>query len=219
MSNPSSMDYNWQIIKKFDMMFKFTKLMKKSIIISFILMLSGCEKAINRHNMCALFKDNTAWYQYHKYYEQKYKVPMAITLAIIEKESGFKAHARPVKTWLIKNVIPWEYASSSYGYAQALNGSWSEFQKAHKGEYHVRSAYKSNVAFINWYLHKYADRYKSVEDKYLIYHNGPYSNPKKAKQSVLHYAKEVAKKANTYDKQLKQCKLELDWHLDWGPLR
>src|SRR3546814_8971202 len=44
-------------------------------------------------------------------------------------ESGSKARARPPRTKLL-GFIPWKRQSSAYGYAQALDGTWLEYQRS-----------------------------------------------------------------------------------------
>ncbi len=189
---------------------------------SMVFLLAGCSqppKVIN--NACDILSLHPTWYRYHVHFAHKYSVPIPTVMAIIALESGFNPQARPVKSWLVKNYIPWEYASSSYGYSQATNAAWNDFQRANPYSIYTRGDYVSSVAFISWYLSTYAvsKGKMRVDEQYIIYHDGPNKEAHAIAPATRNYANKVLSLANTYEAQLRQCGY-LSWSQMWlfGPL-
>ena len=54
--------------------------------------------------------------------------PVQVAMAVIKQESSFRHDARPPKDYLL-GFIPWGHISSAYGYAQAQDPAWQDFQK------------------------------------------------------------------------------------------
>ena len=99
-----------------------------------LLLLAGCASAPTQtSNVCAVFDQKDGffnnWYSYAKGAEAQYGVPVPILMATINTESGFQARARPPRTKLL-GFIPWTRPSTAYGYSQALDGTWAEFQRS-----------------------------------------------------------------------------------------
>lgn len=187
-----------------------------------VFLLGGCsQQPIALNNACDILSLHPTWYRYHVHFAHKYSVPIPTVMAIIALESGFNAQARPVKSWLVKNYIPWEYASSSYGYSQATNASWKDFQRANPYSIYTRGDYVSSVAFVSWYLSTYAvsKGMTKIDDQYIIYHDGPNKAANAISPATREYANKVSRLADTYERQLKQCRY-LSWSQMWlvGPL-
>ena len=189
------------------------------VTVAFVL--TGCvHQRLEVSNACDILHNHPDWYSYHLHFENKYAVPMSTVMAIIALESGYDAKARPVKSWLINKYIPWQYASSSYGYSQATNASWADFQRANPYSIFTRSDYVSSVAFVSWYLATYAvsKNILKVQDQYVVYHDGPNKALDKVSPATRDYAKRVAAMADSYASQLKSCR-SLSWYNSWykGP--
>jgi hypothetical protein len=68
-------------------------------------------------------------------------------------ESDFDWLAKPPRQKLFK-VIPYKRPSSSFGYSQAVNGTWEQYKKETGNKLAVRTRFKDSVDFIGWYTNK-----------------------------------------------------------------
>ena len=59
---------------------------------------------------------------------KKWGTPIYLQLAIIKMESDFDWLAKPPRQKLFK-VIPYKRPSSSFGYSQAVKGTWEQYKK------------------------------------------------------------------------------------------
>ena len=136
-----------------------------------------------------------------------------LQLAIIKMESDFDWLAKPPRQKLFK-VIPYKRPSSSFGYSQAVNGTWEQYKKETGNKLAVRTRFKDSVDFIGWYTNKSSTILKiSKTDafkQYVAYHEGwgDYKNYKNNKK-IINLAKRVEKQSNVYKKQLIECKVHL----------
>ena len=128
-------------------------------------------------------------------------------------ESDFDWLAKPARLKLFK-VIPYKRPSSSFGYSQAIKGTWKQYKDETGNKYALRTRFKDSVDFIGWYTSKTEKILKvSKQDafkQYIAYHEGwgNYKNYKNNKK-VINLAKRVEKQANIYKKQLSDCKNSL----------
>ena len=129
-------------------------------------------------------------------------------------ESDFDWLAKPNRQKIFK-VIPYKRPSSSFGYSQAVKGTWAQYKKETNNKLATRTRFKDSVDFIGWYTDKTEKLLKiSKKDayrQYLAYHEG-WGNYKNYKnnQKVIILAKKVAEQANKYRKQLKKCQKKLN---------
>ena len=111
-------------------------------------------------------------------------------------------------------VIPYKRPSSSFGYSQAVKGTWKQYKEETGNKYALRSRFKDSVDFIGWYTNKTEKLLKiSKKDafrQYIAYHEGwgAYQNYKN-KKKVIGLAKRVEKQSKNYKKQLNDCKRSL----------
>ena len=68
-------------------------------------------------------------------------------------ESDFDWLAKPPRQKLFK-VIPYKRPSTSFGYSQAVNGTWEQYKKETGNKLAVRTRFKDSVDFIGWYTSK-----------------------------------------------------------------
>ena len=191
------------------------RFIKKKFIICFILIiLSSCASAPkNTSKSCEIFSEKYLWYKHAKKTEKKWGAPIHIQLAIIKKESDFDWLARPERTKIFK-VIPYKRKSSSFGYSQAIKGTWAQYKKETNNRLAARLRFKDSVDFIGWYIDKTNKLLKIPKTdsyrQYIAYHEGwgNYKNYKK-NEKVIIFAKEVRKQAKQYKKQLNKCKNSL----------
>ncbi len=188
---------------------------KNKFIVIFIFFLVGCSSIpSNTANSCSIFSERYLWYKYAKKTEQKWGTPIYIQLAIIKMESDFDWLAKPARKKIFK-VIPYKRPSSSFGYSQAVKGTWEQYKKETGNKLATRARFKDSVDFIGWYTNKSKTILKiSKQDafkQYLAYHEG-WGNFKhyKKNKKVIGLAKKVEKQSNIYKKQLLNCSKSLD---------
>ena len=189
-------------------------LRNKFFILVFFL-ITGCSSIpTNTANSCSIFNERYLWYKHTKKVEQKWGTPIYLQLAIIKMESDFDWLAKPPRHKIFK-VIPYKRPSSSFGYSQAVKGTWEQYKKETGNKLATRIRFKDSVDFIGWYTNKTESILKiSKKDafkQYLAYHEG-WGNFKNYKQNekVIKLAKKVEKQSNLYKKQLLECKNSLN---------
>tara|TARA_B100000029_G_scaffold413105_1_gene415968 strand:- start:763 stop:1362 length:600 start_codon:yes stop_codon:yes gene_type:complete len=186
----------------------------KIIFILIFLITSACSSIPkNTSDGCSIFSEKYLWYKHAKKTEKKWGTPINLQLAIIKMESDFDWKAKPPRQKLFK-VIPYKRPSSSFGYSQAVNGTWKQYKNETGNNLAVRTRFKDSVDFIGWYTNKTKSILKVPLDdpfrQYIAYHEG-WGNYKNYKnnQKVILLAKKVQKQSNKYRKQLSDCKNSL----------
>ena len=180
-------------------------------LILFFLIFSACSSIPkNVSNSCDIFDERYFWYKHAKKVEQKWGTPIYLQLAIIRMESDFDWLAKPPRQKIFK-IIPFKRPSSSFGYSQAVKGTWEQYKRETGNKVATRARFKDSVDFIGWYTNKTETILKiSKKDafkQYLAYHEG-WGNYKyyKKNEKVIRLAKRVEKQSNIYKKQLSSCK-------------
>ncbi len=188
---------------------------KKLLYLILFFLVSACSSIPkNTADGCSIFSERYLWYKHTRKAEQKWGTPIYIQLAIIKMESDFDWLAKPKRKKIFK-VIPFKRPSSSFGYSQAVKGTWEQYKKETNNPLATRARFKDSVDFIGWYINKTSKILKiSKKDayrQYLAYYKGwgDYKNYSKDKKAVI-YAKSVRDMANKYRKQLTLCKKNLD---------
>ena len=74
-------------------------------------------------------------------------------MAIIWKESSFRAEARPPKRYAL-GLIPLGRPSSAYGYSQAIDGTWEWYRRDTGNSGADRNDFDDASDFIGWYMTK-----------------------------------------------------------------
>ena len=128
-------------------------------------------------------------------------------------ESDFDWLAKPARQKLFK-VIPYKRPSTSFGYSQAIKGTWKQYKDETGNKYALRTRFKDSVDFIGWYTNK-TEKILKVSKKdafrqYIAYHEG-WGNYKNYKnnQKVIVLAKKVEGYSNKFKKQLNKCSKSL----------
>ena len=189
-------------------------LLKRYVLYFLLIFISACSSIPkNTADGCSIFSERYLWYKHAKKTELKWGTPIYLQLAIIKMESDFDWLAKPERYKLFK-VIPYKRPSSSFGYSQAVKGTWKQYKEETGNKYALRSRFKDSVDFIGWYTNKTEKLLKiSKKDafrQYIAYHEGwgAYKNYKN-KQKVIGLAKRVEKQSKKYKKQLNDCKSSL----------
>ena len=190
------------------------KALNKFLIISFLFLASCSSIPNNTVNSCEIFNEKYFWYKYANQVEQNWGTPIYIQLAIIKAESDFDWLAKPPRQKLFK-IIPFKRPSSSFGYSQAVKGTWEQYKNETGNKLATRARFKDSVDFIGWYTNKTKSILKiSLNDpfkQYIAYHEGwgNYKNYKNNKK-VIDLANKVKKQSNIYKKQLSNCRSSLN---------
>ena len=191
------------------------KILKVNLFILILFFVAGCSSIpTNTSDSCSIFKERYLWYKHAKKSEQKWGTPIYIQLAIVKMESDFDWLAKPPRQKIFK-VIPFKRPSSSFGYSQAVKGTWEQYKKETGNKLATRARFKDSVDFIGWYTNKTESILKiSKKDafkQYIAYHEG-WGNYKyyKKNKKVIGLARKVQKQSNTYKKQLLKCKNSLN---------
>ena len=179
-----------------------------------MIFISGCSSVPkNTSDSCSIFDEKYLWYKHAKKTEKKWGTPVYLQLAIIKMESSFKRFAKPPRQKIFK-VLPYKRSSSSFGYSQAVNGTWKQYKEETGNKFATRSRFKDSVDFIGWYTNK-TEKILKISKKdafkqYIAYHEGwgNYKNYKNNKK-VINLAKRVEKQSNIYRQQLSECKNSL----------
>jgi len=179
-------------------------------ILIFFTLLSCSSIPKNTSDSCSIFSERYFWYKYTKNTEEKWGTPINLQLAIIKMESDFDWLAKPDRQKIFK-VIPYKRPSSSFGYSQAVKGTWKQYKEETNNKLATRTRFKDSVDFIGWYTSK-TKKLLNIPMKdsfrhYVAYHEGwgNYKNYKKNKK-VIKLAKKVEKQSNIYKKQLFNCR-------------
>ncbi|NVK36751.1 MAG: hypothetical protein HWE18_02395 [Gammaproteobacteria bacterium] len=188
-----------------------------------VVLLTSCTTAPpqNIDNVCSIYDEYYDWYLAADDVYERWRIPHHVTMAFIHQESKFIDDARPPWQWFLW-IIPTGRASSAYGYAQALDGTWYEYQKQTENWGADRDDFEDAVDFIGWYNHKTLIRNKvnphDAYSLYLAYHEGQggfergtYRN----KPWLLKVANKVKKRSDMYRTQLQNCQKELDESRFW----
>jgi len=190
------------------------KILKINFLLIFLFLISACSSIpSNTSDSCSIFDERYLWYKHAKKSQQKWGTPIYLQLAIIKMESGFDWLAKPPRQKLFK-IVPYKRPSSSFGYSQAVKGTWKQYKTETGNKLATRTRFKDSVDFIGWYTSKTEKILKvSKQDafkQYIAYHEGwgNYKNYKNNKK-VINLAKRVEKQASTYKKQLSDCKNSL----------
>ncbi|MDE1232080.1 hypothetical protein L9W73_06565 [Vibrio aestuarianus] len=198
--------------------------MKKGLVcvVGSATLLAGCASAPpqQQHNLCDIFREKPKWYEDALDMQEKWGTPINVAMAIVKQESSFRHNARPPKDYLL-GFIPWGRVSSAYGYAQAQDPAWADFQKATNNG-GSRTNFDDSLMFIGWYTTE-TQRTLGISkwdpyNQYLAYHEGRGGYKRKsyqAKPSLIKVARKVEQQAKDYGWQLKQCRQELENNRSW----
>ena len=186
------------------------KILKFNFLLILLFLINACSSIpSNTSDSCSIFDERYLWYKYAKKSELKWGTPIYLQLAIIKMESGFDWLAKPPRQKLF-NIVPYKRPSSSFGYSQAVKGTWKQYKNETGNKLATRTRFKDSVDFIGWYTNKTEKILKvSKQDsfkQYIAYHEGwgNYKNYKNNKK-VINLAKRVERQANIYKKQLSDC--------------
>ena len=162
-------------------------------------------------NACAIVAERPQYYQAMRATQRKWGVPVHVQMATIHQESKFVGNARTPHQFVL-GIIPMGRLSSAYGYSQALDGTWEEYQDAEGGRGARRDRIGDATDFMGWYMDQ-SERGLGISksdarNQYLAYHEGRtgYANGTyNGKAWLVAVADKVAARAERYRAQLQSC--------------
>lgn len=189
--------------------------------------MAGCDEPAptSQKDLCAVFEQHPQWYDDARAAESRWGTPIAVLMAFVQFESGFRETARPPRRYLL-GFIPWRWQTSAYGYAQAKDGTWADYLRTTPKAYRKRTDMEDALDFIGWYNHRSVTELGLPRDDaaslYLAYHEGHAGYRRgdwRHEPKVRRYAARVASLADTYGKQLRRCEARFQcWHwYEFGP--
>ena len=165
----------------------------------------------NLDDACSILERNPKFYRAFKATKRRWGVPVNVQMAIIHQESRFKSRAKTPRKYIL-GFIPNGRQSSAYGYAQALDGTWSEYADE-TGQILVRRTNIRDASdFIGWYMSKTRQRngisLADARNQYLAYHEGQAGFARgshERKKWLINIAGKVANRSDMYRRQLSRC--------------
>ncbi len=165
----------------------------------------------NPNNACSIFDENGGWYKAARKSEKRWGTPVYISMAFVHRESSYVGDARPPRKKLL-GIVPWKRLSSAYGYAQATDEAWEDYEKESSRWFTDRDDFGDAMDFIGWYNHR-SHRKLGISKSdayhlYLAYYTGPTGYRQghwKKSPTIQGYAKKVADQAARYRAQLQRC--------------
>lgn len=190
-----------------------SRLLRASIL---LLLLASCgggrfSAPQNLDDACAILRERPEYFRAMKSTERRWGVPVPVQMATIHQESKFIGNAKTPHRFIL-GIIPMGRQSTAYGYSQALDGTWEEYQE----ETRNRSARRDRIAdatdFMGWYMDGTSQRLGvpkwDARSQYLAYHegrsgfaNGSYNE----KSWLMDVADRVQTRSITYSAQLSSC--------------
>lgn len=162
------------------------------------------------HDVCAVFDQKSGWLKAARKAEKRWGMPIHIGMAFVHRESSYVANAKPPRRRLM-GLVPWTRTSSAYGYAQATDEAWSDYEKESRRWFTGRDDFKDAIDFIGWYNNRTHEQLgiakTDVYRLYLAYYTGVsgYRQGHWKSPTIQGYARKVENQAAVYQRQLKRC--------------
>jgi hypothetical protein len=161
---------------------------------------------------CAIVQQRPAYFSAMRATERKWGVPVHVQMAAIYQESKFIGNARTPHQFAL-GVIPMGRQSSAYGYSQALDGTWEEYQNEQRRRSAKRDRINDATDFMGWYMSQSSERLgislNDAEAQYLAYHEGRTGYAKQSyleKPWLVDVAAAIGRRATMYQEQLSYCR-------------
>jgi hypothetical protein len=163
-------------------------------------------------NACAIVRERPQYFRAMQAAERKWGVPVHVQMATIHQESKFIGNAQTPHRFAL-GVIPMGRQSSAYGYSQALDGTWEEYQQEERRRSARRDRISDATDFMGWYMDK-TEKGLGVskfdaQGQYLAYHEGRSGFARQsylAKPWLVDVAARVERRSQMYAQQLATCR-------------
>jgi hypothetical protein len=164
-----------------------------------------------QNDICSIFAERPDWREATLDSALRWGAPAEVQMAIIWAESSFRAEARPRKRYAL-GIIPWGRASSAYGYAQAIDGTWDWYRRETGNSGADRDDFDDAADFVGWYMAKTlvtnGVQMHDAFNHYIAYHDGHTGFKRgdwRGKSWLQKVATRVADQAVRYRGQLHRC--------------
>ena len=161
---------------------------------------------------CAIIRERPQYLRAMERTERRWGIPVHVQMATIYQESKFIGNARTPFSYAL-GVIPMGLQSTAYGYSQALNATWEEYQASACGRRAQRDDIEDATDFMGWYMDESARSLgiskDDAEAQYLAYHEGRtgYANESYlGKPWLVDVAAAVGARSEMYRGQLAYCR-------------
>lgn len=191
-----------------------SRLLRASIL---LLLLAACggggnfSAPRNLDNACSIIRERPRYFSAMKATEQKWGVPVYVQMATIHQESKFIGNARTPHQYAL-GIIPMGRQSSAYGYSQALDGTWEEYQDDQSRSSAKRDRIQDATDFMGWYMNTTYQTLgisrSDARNQYLAYHEGRSGFARgsyRDKPWLMDVADRVGSRAELYRVQLQTC--------------
>jgi hypothetical protein len=162
-------------------------------------------------NACSIVRERPKYYRAMKATERKWGIPVHVQMATIHQESKFIGDAKTPHKYAL-GIIPLGRQSSAYGYSQALDGTWEEYQKEQRRGGARRDRIEDATDFMGWYMDQTEKGLGiskwDARGHYLAYHEGRTGFARGTyndKPWLLAVSQKVANRAELYRSQLASC--------------
>ncbi len=193
-----------------------SRLFRASIL---MLLLSACGGGGNfsaprdLDNACSIAEERPRYLEAMQDAARKWGVPVYVQMAAIHQELKFIGNARTPHQFAL-GIIPMGRQSSAYGYSQAIDGTWEEYQKDQRQRGAKRDRIDDATDFMGWYMtgtyEKLGVPLSDARNQYLAYHEGRTGFARQSyedKPWLMDVADNVAARAEMYQMQLASCGL------------
>lgn len=165
----------------------------------------------NPNNLCDIFDEKSSWYKDAKKAEKRWGSSVPIMMSIMYQESQFKHNARPARTKILW-IFPGPRPSDAFGYPQAKDDVWNEYQDQSGNGWSRRDNFGDAIDFIGWYNKQSQKRSRiGLNDSYRLYlayhegHGGYNRASYRQKNWLMNTAKKVETRSQQYANQLQSC--------------
>jgi hypothetical protein len=162
-------------------------------------------------NACSIARERPKYFRAMKATERKWGIPVHVQMATIHQESKFIGDAKTPHKFAL-GIIPLGRQSSAYGYSQALDGTWEEYQSDQRRRSARRDRIEDATDFMGWYMDQTEKGLgipkSDARGHYLAYHEGRTGYARGSyndKPWLLVVSQKVADRADLYRAQLASC--------------
>ncbi len=191
-----------------------SRLLRAQVLLLFLASCGGGNFSAPRDldNACAIVAQRPEYLKAMRATERKWGIPVPVQMAVIHQESKFIGNARTPHRFAL-GVIPMGRQSSAYGYSQALDGTWEEYQDEQNRGNARRDRIDDATDFMGWYMNASNERLGisrgDAQNQYLAYHEGRTGFASQSyleKPWLVEVAASVGARATLYASQLDACR-------------
>lgn len=181
------------------------------------LLLAACGgREFDKEDLCSVYDAYPEWEQSIQAVEERWGISQELIMAVMRYESSFVGDAEAPRRRYF-GVIPGKRLSSAYGFSQALDQTWKEYQERTGNSAAKRDNFADAADFIGWYINR---THRSLQiprsDGYHLYlayhqgHRGFLRRDYEKKPRLMRVARKVNTARMTYRVQLKQCRPDVE---------